>query len=105
MGVSRNAVGIGITLTAEVTSATGLRIMQEEAFRRRREEWEIQRNNAQGEVEQLSAQLAALDVRRESAALQTASMKTQQRQLRAGARLSAKQGSPMWRFTAGCVAV
>lgn len=79
-----NAVGIGITLAADAASIAGTRIMQEEAYRRRREEWEIQRNNAQGEVLQVEAQLTALDVRRESAQLQTNYLKTQQGQLRAG---------------------
>lgn len=79
-----NAVGIGITLAADAASIAGTRIMQEEAYRRRREEWEIQRNNAQGEVLQVEAQLTALDVRRESAQLQTTYLKTQQGQLQAG---------------------
>ncbi|WP_426158928.1 neuraminidase-like domain-containing protein [Pseudomonas sp. TSRC2-2] len=79
-----NAVGIGITLAADAASISGTRIMQEEAYRRRREEWEIQRNNAQGEVHQVEAQLTALDVRRESAQLQTTYLKTQQGQLQVG---------------------
>ncbi|KFF81761.1 neuraminidase-like domain-containing protein [Pseudomonas syringae] len=73
-----NAVGIGITMASDVLMITSLRIAQEEMYRRRREEWEIQRNNAEGDIHQIEAQLAALDVRIESAELQKTHLEMQQ---------------------------
>ncbi|OBS38782.1 toxin [Pseudomonas syringae pv. syringae] len=73
-----NAVGIGITMASDVLMITSLRIAQEEMYRRRREEWEIQRNNAEGDIHQIEAQLAALDVRIESAELQKTHLGMQQ---------------------------
>lgn len=82
-GAIGNAVGICINMAADVLSMTGSRITQEEMYRRRRQDWEIQRDNAQGEVEQVEAQLAALEVRRESALLQQTYLQTQQAQAQA----------------------
>lgn len=73
-----NAVGIGITMASDVLMIRSLRIAQEEMYRRRREEWEIQRNNAEGDIHQIEAQLAALDVRIESAELQKTHLEMQQ---------------------------
>lgn len=73
-----NAVGIGITMASDVLMITSLRIAQEEMYRRRREEWEIQRNNAEGDIHQMEAQLAALEVRIESAELQKTHLEMQQ---------------------------
>ncbi|MCH5517861.1 neuraminidase-like domain-containing protein [Pseudomonas syringae] len=73
-----NAVGIGITMASDVLMITSLRIAQEEMYRRRREEWEIQRNNAEGDIHQIEAQLAALEVRIESAELQKTHLGMQQ---------------------------
>ncbi|WP_226488540.1 neuraminidase-like domain-containing protein [Pseudomonas sp. B20] len=78
-----NAVGIGITMASDVLMITSLRIAQEEMYRRRREEWEIQRNNAEGDIHQIEAQLAALDVRIESAELQKTHLEMQQGQAQA----------------------
>lgn len=83
-GSIANAVGIGVTLTAEAALATSGQMLQVEAFRRRRQDWERQRDIAQHDVEHVEAQLAALDVRCESARLQAGYLKTQQRQLRVG---------------------
>ena len=51
-----------------------------ESFRRRREEWQIQRDAAESELRQLDAQLRALDIRREAAGLQVDYLHTQQEQ-------------------------
>ncbi|MCU6217937.1 hypothetical protein KWI05_22795, partial [Enterobacter bugandensis] len=49
-----------------------------EMYRRRREEWAMLRENAEKEVEQLTAQQASLAVRTESAGLQLTYLETQQ---------------------------
>lgn len=75
-----NAAGIGITIAADALAIAGSRMSQEEQFRRRRQEWEIQRNNAEHEMKQIEAQIATLEIRRESASLQKAYLETQQKQ-------------------------
>ncbi|WP_337013860.1 neuraminidase-like domain-containing protein [Pantoea sp. AS142] len=70
-------------LGALATQASADRLSQSEMYRRRREEWEIQRNAAQSEVSQINAQLDALSVRREGAVLQKAYLETQQAQTQA----------------------
>lgn len=66
--------------SANVMNTEADKISQSETYRRRRQEWEIQRNNAEAELKQLDAQLKSLAVRREAAVLQKTSLKTQQEQ-------------------------
>lgn len=77
-GAIAKAVGLGIEVAAGVTRASADKISQSEAYRRRRKEWEIQRNAAESDVKQIDAQLASLDIRREAAALQKSLLETQQ---------------------------
>lgn len=77
-GSIARAVGTGIEVAASATRAAADRISQSEMYRRRREEWEIQRNNAQSDVKQIDAQLVSLAVRREAAVLQKTYLETQQ---------------------------
>lgn len=67
----------------DATRIAGDRISQSEAYRRRRQEWEIQRNAAESDVKQIDAQLASLAVRREAAVLQKTYLETQQAQTQA----------------------
>ncbi len=82
-GAVGNIVGLGITIDSDGLMMDSSRISQEEMYRRRREEWEIQRNNAEGDIHQIEAQLAALDVRIESAELQKTHLEMQQGQAQA----------------------
>lgn len=75
-----NASAIGIELAASGTRIAADRLSQSEAYRRRRQEWEIQRNAAESDVKLIDAQLASLAIRREGAALQKAYLETQQAQ-------------------------
>lgn len=77
-GSIARAVGTGIEVAASATRTAAERLSQSEMYRRRREEWEIQRNNAQSDVKQIDAQLASLAVRREAAVLQKTYLETQQ---------------------------
>jgi len=70
-------------LSASATHTAADRISQSEMYRRRRQEWEIQRNNAESEVKQINAQLDTLAVRREGAVLQKTWLETQQSQTQA----------------------
>ena len=82
-GSISRAVGYGIEIAAGASHTAAERISQSEIYRRRLEEWEIQRNAAQSEVKQISAQLDALAVRREGAVLQKNYLETQQLQVQA----------------------
>ncbi|PBP80424.1 hypothetical protein CCL16_23755 [Pseudomonas syringae] len=82
-GAVGTMAGLGISISAENLMMDSSRISQEEIYRRRREEWEIQRNNAEGEIQQIEAQLASLEVRRESTELQKAHLEMQQGQAQA----------------------
>lgn len=88
MGGSRwgsipKAIGIGIGLTASAIRITSDNISQSEAWRRRRQEWEIQKNNAESEVKQINAQLEALAVRRTATEMQREHLEIQQAQTQA----------------------
>lgn len=72
-----NAIGIGLEIAASALHTAGTRIQQEEMYRRRREEWDIQYRLAEKEIQGLEAQLSALSVRETSAMMQIAHMKTQ----------------------------
>jgi len=82
-GAAFTALGSIADLSASATRTAGDRISQSEMYRRRREEWGIQRNAAQSDVKQIDAQLASLAVRREAAVLQKTYLETQQSQTQA----------------------
>ncbi|MCU5775375.1 neuraminidase-like domain-containing protein [Erwiniaceae bacterium BAC15a-03b] len=82
-GAIPRGVGIGLEITATVKRISAEKVSQSEIYRRRREEWEIQRNNAEAEVKQIDAQLETLVVRREAALLQKTWLETQQAQTQA----------------------
>lgn len=82
-GSIARAIGTGIEIGAAASRAAAERISQSEAYRRRLQEWEIQRDNARAEVKQIDAQLNSLAVRSEAANLQKTYMETQQIQLQA----------------------
>lgn len=77
------AIGSGISLAASATKITADNISQSEAWRRRRQEWEIQKNSAESEVRQIDAQLDALTVRRTAAEMQREYLEIQQAQTQA----------------------
>ncbi|XTZ40412.1 neuraminidase-like domain-containing protein [Salmonella enterica] len=85
-----HAVGLGTQVAASGMRTSADKISQSEVYRRRREDWEIQRNNAQGEIKLLDAQLAGLSVRREAAVLQKEQVRLQLQQT--GAQLEFLQG-------------
>ncbi|WP_323837588.1 neuraminidase-like domain-containing protein [Photorhabdus africana] len=82
-GAIAQATSNVMEFSASVISTEADKISQSEAYRRRRQEWEIQRNNAETELKQIDAQLGSLVVRREAAVLQKTSLKTQQEQTHA----------------------
>ncbi|SCZ69016.1 MULTISPECIES: Tc toxin subunit A-related protein [Photorhabdus] len=82
-GAIAEATGNVMEFSASVMNTEADKISQSEAYRRRRQEWEIQRNHAEAEIKQIDAQLQSLAVRREAAVLQKASLKTQQEQTHA----------------------
>ncbi|AWK40888.1 toxin [Photorhabdus laumondii subsp. laumondii] len=82
-GAIANAIAIGGGIAAEGLLIEAEKVSQSEIWRRRRQEWEIQRNNAEAEMKQIDAQLQSLTVRREAAVLQKTSLKTQQEQTQA----------------------
>ncbi|WP_433646738.1 neuraminidase-like domain-containing protein [Kosakonia pseudosacchari] len=82
-GALLTAFGIGVQIAADGQRIAADKISLSEVYRRRRQEWEIQRNNAEAEIKQVDAQLASLDVRREGAALQKAQVETQLAQTQA----------------------
>ncbi|WP_445374053.1 neuraminidase-like domain-containing protein [Photorhabdus tasmaniensis] len=82
-GAIANAIAIGGGIAADGLLIEVDKVSQSEIWRRRRQEWEIQRNNAQAELKQIDAQLGSLAVRREAAVLQKTSLKTQQEQTQA----------------------
>lgn len=77
------AIGSGIALAASATKITADNISQSEAWRRRRQEWEIQKNNVESEVKQIDAQLEALAVRRTATEMQREHLEIQQAQTQA----------------------
>lgn len=79
-GAVARAIGTGIEIAASATHTAADRIGQSETWRRRRQEWEIQRNMAATEVKQIDAQLASLAIRREATELQKTYLETQQAQ-------------------------
>ncbi|WP_240042340.1 neuraminidase-like domain-containing protein [Photorhabdus khanii] len=82
-GAIAKATGDVMEFSTSVMNTEADKISQSEAYRRRRQEWEIQRNNAETELKQIDAQLSSLAIRREAAVLQKTSLKTQQEQTHA----------------------
>lgn len=82
-GALLNAGAIGMQIGGDASRIAADRLSQSEAYRRRRQEWEIQRNSAESDMKQINAQLDALAVRREGAVLQKTYMETQQSQTQA----------------------
>ncbi|MBL5950221.1 toxin [Enterobacter asburiae] len=76
-----NAIGLGMGIASESLSIAADTTFQAESFRRRREDWGVQRDSADTEVKQINAQLSALTVRREAAVMQKSYLETQQSQL------------------------
>lgn len=87
------AIGAGIGLAASATKTTADNISQSEAWRRRRQEWEIQKNNAKSEVKQIDAQLEALAVRRTATEMQYKHLELQQVQTQVQLELMQRQFS------------
>jgi hypothetical protein len=82
-GALFNATALGLEISSESTRISADKISQSEVYRRRREEWEIQRDGAQSDVKQIDAQIAAMTVRREGTELQKTYLETQQTQTQA----------------------
>lgn len=87
------AIGAGISLAVSATHITADNISQSEAWRRRRQEWEIQKNNAESEVKQIDAQLEALAVRRTATEMQYKHLELQQVQTQTQLELMQRQFS------------
>ncbi|MBD2820060.1 toxin [Xenorhabdus sp. 42] len=77
-GAALRASASVLSLSAAASQSSAEKISRSETYRRRRQEWEIQRDNADGEVKQMDAQLEALKIRRESAQMQVEYQETQQ---------------------------
>ncbi|WP_336769000.1 neuraminidase-like domain-containing protein [Pantoea endophytica] len=82
-GAIPRAVGLGMEVAAQALRGGAERIGQSELYRRRRQEWDIQRKVAESDVKLADAQLTALRLRREAAVMQKAYLLTQQRQMQA----------------------
>lgn len=78
-----NAAGQIIELAASTFEAGSHRVMIEEQFRRRRQEWHIQKLTSMKEIEMLKAQLAALDIRVTSTQMHITQMEMQAAQANA----------------------
>ncbi|MBD2784170.1 toxin [Xenorhabdus sp. DI] len=82
-GAPLHAAASVMSLSATASQYSAEKISRSETYRRRRQEWEIQRDNADGEVRQMDAQLEALKIRREAAQMQVEYQETQQAQTQA----------------------
>ncbi|MDE1480015.1 toxin [Xenorhabdus bovienii] len=82
-GSALRAAASVISLSATASQYSAEKISRSETYRRRRQEWEIQHDNADGEVRQMDAQLDALKIRREAAQMQVEYQETQQAQTQA----------------------
>lgn len=77
-GALSTAIASGMGMQSSAIQMAAEKVSRSEMYRRRREEWEIQRNNAQSEVNQIEAQLAGMAIRLEAANLQVDYLETQQ---------------------------
>lgn len=82
-GALLEASAYGSNVGAQAMQTTATKISQSEEYRRRRNEWQLQRDSAANEIKQIDAQLQALDLRSEGAAQQKTYLETQQQQTRA----------------------
>jgi hypothetical protein len=82
-GAMFDAMAIGTSIASQATRISGDRISYNEHYRRRHQEWAIQRNNAEDELKQIDAQLVSLSIRHEAAMLQKTYLETQQAQTQA----------------------
>ncbi|WP_051875466.1 neuraminidase-like domain-containing protein [Xenorhabdus bovienii] len=82
-GAIPGALASVMGFTASTLNTTAELTTQSEIYRRRRQEWEIQRTNADHEVKQIDAQLKSLEIRREAAEMQKTYLETQQAQTQA----------------------
>ncbi|MEQ4924346.1 neuraminidase-like domain-containing protein [Proteus hauseri] len=83
LGAIFNATSIGLQLSGSATRIAADRLSQSEFYRRRRDEWELLRDSAKAELEQIDAQIEDLNIRKEAANLQLDSFKLQQEQTQA----------------------
>ncbi|MCP9266966.1 neuraminidase-like domain-containing protein [Xenorhabdus sp. XENO-1] len=82
-GAALRASASVLSFSATASQYSAEKISRSESYRRRRQEWEIQRDNADSEVRQMDAQLEALTIRREAAQMQVEYQETQQAQTQA----------------------
>ncbi|CAH2935892.1 MAG: Unknown, probable insecticidal toxin [uncultured Paraburkholderia sp.] len=100
-GLQATAESVSIGVNAALVIADKMNLS--ESYRRRREEWEIQRDAAESELKQPDAQLRALDIRHEAAELQVEYLRPNRR--RHWRRWSScSENSPTKRCTTGCAA-
>ncbi|WP_240674671.1 hypothetical protein [Burkholderia stabilis] len=83
MGGALNALAFGAQVTAASTMIAADKQSQSEMYRRRREEWEIQKKNAGADLAQITEQLEALIQRKEAVVLQKFYLENQQKQAEA----------------------
>lgn len=76
-GALATAGGVATGIASGVLTLGAQRTSTSEGYRRRRQEWEIQRDNAQSEVKQIDIRLEGLAIRREAAQMQVESQETQ----------------------------
>ncbi|NTX25629.1 hypothetical protein HT746_00420 [Burkholderia pyrrocinia] len=77
------AIANGMLAAGQATAIVADRLTESESYRRRREEWQIQYEQAQAEVDALNKQLDALTVREKAAQTELARAKSQQAQIQA----------------------
>lgn len=77
-GAVPTALGTIIEFSTSLKTIEAEKITQTEVYRRRREEWQLAMQQAEKDIEQVTAQLAAFDIRLKSADLQLALMKQEQ---------------------------
>ena len=82
-GALLNAAAIGSQLASSAMQTSAGKIAQSEIYRRRRQEWEIQRNNADADVAQFDAQLQGNALRREASVMQKHYLESQQQHIQA----------------------
>ncbi|POU03358.1 hypothetical protein C3369_05875 [Escherichia sp. ESNIH1] len=82
IGAPTLAAGIVLQLTGEITGLAAQQTEISESYRRRSEEWQIQYQQAQSEINTLNAQLDALAVRRQGAVTSLQLAQAQQNNLK-----------------------
>jgi hypothetical protein len=76
-GALAHAGASGLSLQASAVQMAADKVSRSEMYRRRRQEWEIQRDSAQSEVNQIDARIEGVKISREAAAMQISSLETQ----------------------------